>query len=164
MRNHNRGMAISVGSQAPDFKLRGMTQDGAKDFSLAEHKGKSVVVLLFFPAAFTGVCTEQMCDPSGGMGGYGEAVVYGISADTVFAQANWAKQNNITVQLLSDYQKSTIDAYGTTLADLAGMGKGSNRAAFVIDRNGTVVYSEQTPAIGELPDSAAIRAAVDAAS
>ena len=157
-------MALPVGTLAPDFSLRGMTPDGSKVFNLADHKGKDVVVLLFFPAAFTGVCTQQMCDPSGGLGGFPGAVVYGISGDTVFAQANWAKQEGISVQLLSDYQKDTIDAYGTTLEDLAGMGKGSNRAAFVIDRAGKVVYSEQTPKIGELPDAGAIRAAVESAS
>lgn len=148
-------MALSVGTKAPDFTLRTMTAEGLADVTLSENFGKKNTVLLFFPAAFTGVCTEQLCDASGGLGDYAaaDAVVYGISADTPFAQAEWAKLNRIEVPLLSDYQKDVIRAYDVVLPDLVGLGMGSQRAAFVIDKEGVVRYSEQTPSPLEKPDA-----------
>lgn len=155
-------MALSVGSKAPDFTLRSMTADGLVDVKLSDNFGSKNTVLLFFPAAFTGVCTEQMCDTTAGLGDFGgvDAVVYGISADTPFAQAEWAKKSSISVQLLSDYQKETIEAYDVVLPDLVGLGKGSQRAAFVIDKEGVVRYSEQTPTPLEKPNAEAIMSAL----
>lgn len=155
-------MALSVGSKAPDFTLRSMTADGLVDVKLSDNFGSKNTVLLFFPAAFTGVCTEQMCDMTAGLGDFGgvDAVVYGISADTPFAQAEWAKKSSISVQLLSDYQKETIEAYDVVLPDLVGLGKGSQRAAFVIDKEGVVRYSEQTPTPLEKPNAEAIMSAL----
>lgn len=155
-------MALSVGSKAPDFTLRSMTAEGLVDVKLSDNFGSKNTVLLFFPAAFTGVCTEQMCDMTAGLGDFGgvDAVVYGISADTPFAQAEWAKKSSISVQLLSDYQKETIEAYDVVLPDLVGLGKGSQRAAFVIDKEGIVRYSEQTPTPLEKPNAEAIMSAL----
>ncbi|MCA0361459.1 MAG: peroxiredoxin [Armatimonadetes bacterium] len=155
-------MALSVGSKAPDFTLRSMTAEGLVDVKLSDNFGSKNTVLLFFPAAFTGVCTEQMCDMTAGLGDFGgvDAVVYGISADTPFAQAEWAKKSSISVQLLSDYQKETIEAYDVVLPDLVGLGKGSQRAAFVIDKEGVVRYSEQTPTPLEKPNAEAIMSAL----
>ncbi len=139
-----------------------MTADGLVDVKLSDNFGSKNTVLLFFPAAFTGVCTEQMCDMTAGLGDFGgvDAVVYGISADTPFAQAEWAKKSSISVQLLSDYQKETIEAYDVVLPDLVGLGKGSQRAAFVIDKEGVVRYSEQTPTPLEKPNAEAIMSAL----
>ncbi len=139
-----------------------MTADGLVDVKLSDNFGSKNTVLLFFPAAFTGVCTEQMCDMTAGLGDFGgaDAVVYGISADTPFAQAEWAKKSSISVQLLSDYQKETIEAYDVVLPDLVGLGKGSQRAAFVIDKEGVVRYSEQTPTPLEKPNTEAIMSAL----
>ena len=155
-------MALSVGSKAPDFTLRSMTADGLADVKLSDNFGSKNTVLLFFPAAFTGVCTEQMCDMTAGLGDFGgvDAVVYGISADTPFAQAEWAKKSSMSVQLLSVYQKETIEAYDVVLPDLVGLGKGSQRAAFVIDKEGVVRYSEQTPTPLEKPNAEAIMSAL----
>lgn len=139
-----------------------MTADGLVDVKLSDNFGSKNTVLLFFPAAFTGVCTEQMCDMTAGLGDFGgvDAVVYGVSADTPFAQAEWAKKSSISVQLLSDYQKETIEAYDVVLPDLVGLGKGSQRAAFVIDKEGVVRYSEQTPTPLEKPNAEAIMSAL----
>jgi len=139
-----------------------MTAEGLVDVKLSDNFGSKNTVLLFFPAAFTGVCTEQMCDMTAGLGDFGgvDAVVYGISADTPFAQAEWAKKSSISVQLLSDYQKETIEAYDVVLPDLVGLGKGSQRAAFVIDKEGVVRYSEQTPTPLEKPNAEAIMSAL----
>ncbi len=156
-------MAIPVGTSAPDFTLLHKNADGFHPVTLSDHKGKDVVVLLFFPAAFTPPCTTELCDVSNGMAGVSQsgAVIYGISGDTGFAQEAWANANNITVKLLSDYAKSAGQAYDVVLQDLLGMGPANKRAAFVIDKEGTVKYSEVTPTPLDLPNFDAIRAAID---
>lgn len=152
-------MALAPGTPAPDFTLRTSGPEGLADYTLSANFGKKNTVILFFPAAFTGVCTDELCDVSGGLGGYAEldADVVAISADTPFAQAEWAKQNKISVTLLSDYQHQTIEAYDVVLPDLVGLGPGSKRAAFVVDKEGIIRYSEATPTPLDLPDFAAIQ-------
>ncbi|HEY1111658.1 MAG TPA: redoxin domain-containing protein, partial [Opitutaceae bacterium] len=120
------------------------------------------VVLLFFPAAFTGVCTTEMCDQTSGLGEYEQlgAKVYAISVDTPFAQEAWAKQNKIGITLLSDLNKTATKAYDVLFPNLAGIGDTSARAAFVIGRNGKVKYAEQTPTPKDLPNFEAIKAAL----
>ncbi|MEZ5163608.1 MAG: peroxiredoxin [Fimbriimonadaceae bacterium] len=146
-------MALSVGETAPDFSLPSVGANGLETITLSSFKGSKNVVLLFFPAAFTGVCTEQMCDMTGFSGFEDlDAEVIGISADTAFAQAAWAKQENIGIRLVSDYQKQTIQDYGVVLEDLAGHGPGSKRAAFVIDKSGKLVHVEVTEAIQIKPN------------
>lgn len=156
-------MALKPGTHAPAFTLKSKTPEGLVDVSLADHLGKDNVVLLFFPAAFTGVCTQEMCDTSQGLAAYRDlnAVVYGISGDTAFALEAWAQQNQITVPLLSDYSKGTIQAYDVVLPDLVGMGPASKRAAFVIDKEGVIRYSEETPTPLELPNFNEIRATLE---
>ena len=155
-------MPLSVGSSAPDFTLKTKTADGLKDVKLSVNFGKKQTVLLFFPAAFTGVCTQEMCDISGGIGQYTglAAEVYGISVDSPFAQEAWAKQNGITVTLLSDLNKTVTKAYGVVFPNLLGMYETSARAAFVIGTDGVIKYSEQTPTPKDLPDFAAVQAAL----
>lgn len=152
-------MPLQTGSKAPDFSLRSKTADGIVDVKLSDFAGK-VVVLLFFPGAFTGVCTQEMCGVSDGtkLQVPDGVVVLGISVDSVFAQEAWAKQADIQVRLLSDYQHQTTRAYDVELPDLSGMGPSAARAAFVIDTNGVIQYAEQTAAPGELPDFPAILA------
>lgn len=152
-------MSLHVGSPAPDFTLKTLTAEGLQDVSLSDSQGKEHTVLLFFPAAFTGVCTQQLCDATGGLQAYKSmnARVLGISADTPFAQAAWAEKEGIKIPLLSDYQKSVIDAYGVTLDDLAGLGKGSKRAAIVVDKEGIVRHVEITAPV-EMPSVEAVQA------
>lgn len=155
-------MPIAVGSKAPDFTLKTKAADGLKDVKLSEAFGQSQTVLLFFPAAFTGVCTQEMCDQTNGLGEYEKlgAKVYGISVDTPFAQEAWAKANKIGVTLLSDLNKTVTKAYDVVFPNLAGIGDTSARAAFVIGKDGTVKYAEQTPTPKDLPNFAAIKAAL----
>ena len=155
-------MPLPVGSKAPDFTLKTQTSDGPKDVRLSDNFGKKQTVLLFFPAAFTGVCTQEMCDISAGLGHYSslEAEVYGISVDNPFAQEAWAKQNGIKVPLLSDLNKTVTKAYGVLFPNLIGMYETSARAAFVIGKDGVIKYSEQTATPKDLPSFTAVQAAL----
>jgi peroxiredoxin len=158
-------MPIAVGSKAPDFTLKTKTADGLKDIKLSDNFGKKQTVLLFFPLAYTGTCTQEMCDISNGLGGYSGlgAEVYGISVDSPFAQEAWAKSSKITVTLLSDLNKTVTKAYDVVFPNLAGVGDTSARAAFVIGQDGVVKYAEQTPTPKDLPDFNAVKAALSKA-
>ncbi len=151
-------MALAVGTQAPQFTLKTKTASGLEDVSLSDHGGKNTV-LLFFPLAFTSVCTKEFCDVTAGLGDYEKlnARVLGVSVDSPFAQEAWAKQEKITITLLSDLNKSVAAAYGVLLDDVAGLGAASARAVFVIDKNGVIQHSEQTPTPKDLPDFEAIK-------
>ena len=155
-------MPIAVGSKAPDFTLKSKTADGLKDVKLSDNFGKKQTVLLFFPLAYTGVCTQEMCDQTSGLGEYEKlgAAVIGISVDSPYTQEAWAKANNIGVTLVSDLNKATIRAYDVVFPMLAGIGDTAARAAFVIGQDGVVKYAEQTPTPKDLPDFAAVKAAL----
>jgi peroxiredoxin len=155
-------MPIAVGSQAPDFTLKSKTAEGLKDIKLSDNFGKKQTVLLFFPLAFTGVCTTEMCDISAGLSDYSSlgAEVIGISVDSPFAQEAWSKASNITIPLVSDLNKETTNAYGVLFPGLAGIGDTSARAAFVIGLDGVVKYAEQTATPKDLPNFAAVKAAL----
>lgn len=155
-------MALSVGTKAPDFTLKTKTADGLKDVKLSDHFGKDQVVLLFFPLAYTGVCTQEMCDISGGLGAYANlgATVYGISVDSPFTHEAWAKANGIKVTLLSDLNKTVTKAYDVVFPNLAGVGDTSARAAFVIGQDGVIKYAEQTPTPKDLPSFEQVKAAL----
>lgn len=157
-------MPIPVGTTAPDFTLKRMTDSGFAEVKLSDHRGKEPVVLLFFPAAFSSVCTEELCDVSNGLGAYKglDAAVYGISTDSAFAQNAWAKAAKIDVPLLSDFRREVIAAYDVVWPDLAGLGPSAARAVFVIDREGVVRYAEQTENPGVLPNLEALLEAVHA--
>jgi peroxiredoxin len=146
-------MALQPGTQAPDFTLKTTTAEGLDDLTLSANFGKSNTVLLFFPLAFTSVCTQEMCDVSGGLAKYSElgASVIGISVDSPFAQAAWAKKEGITIPLASDLNKEVTKAYDVLFPNLVGIGDTAARAAFVIDKAGQIVYSEQTPTPKDLP-------------
>ena len=157
-------MALEKGTQAPDFTLKSLGKDGLVDVKLSANFGKKATVILFFPLAFTGVCTQEMCDISAGLSKYAElnAEVVGISVDSPFAQDAWAKKENITITLVSDLNKEVTKAYDVVFPGLAGIGDTSARAAFVVDREGLIVYSEQTPAPTDLPDFVKVQAALAA--
>ncbi len=155
-------MALSVGTKAPDFTLKSKTADGLRDVSLSANFGKKNTLLLFFPLAFTGVCTQEMCDITAGLSAYSDvnAEVIAVSVDSPFAQEAWAKKENIGITLASDLNKTTAKNYETLLDDLIGLGSVSARAAFVIDQDGVIQYSEQTPTPKDLPNFEAIKAAL----
>ena len=153
-------MPIPTGSKAPDFTLKSKQASGLVDVKLSNNLGKKNTVLLFFPAAFTGVCTQEMCDVSSGLGAYSglNAEVIGVSVDSPFAQEAWAQREKIGIILASDLNKSTTKAYDVVFPMLAGVGDTAARAAFVIDKDGVVRYSEQTPTPKDLPNFEAIKA------
>ena len=155
-------MPLSVGTKAPDFNLKSKQASGLVDVKLSNNFGKKNTVLLFFPLAFTGVCTQEMCDVTAGLNAYSSvnADVIGVSVDSPFAQEAWAAKEKIGITLASDLNKKTAQAYGTLLADLIGLGSVSARAAFVVDKSGVIQYSEQTPTPKELPNFNAIKDAL----
>ena len=142
-------MPLAVGTKAPDFTLSTKTADGPKQIRLSENFGKGNTLLLFFPMAFTGTCTTEMCEVSAGLNGYTNlnATVYGISGDNPFAQEAWAVKEKITAPLLSDYEHEVARAYDVAYDSFLpqmnlGMGGVPKRAVFIIDRNGVVQYAE----------------------
>ena len=147
-------MAIPVGTKAPDFTLKSKQASGLVDVKLSNNFGKKNTVLLFFPAAFTGVCTQELCDITAGLSAYAglNAEVVGISVDTPFAQEAWAQKEKIGITLASDLNKEVTRKYDVLFPMLAGVGDTSARAAFVIDKQGVVQYSEQTPSPKDLPN------------
>jgi glutaredoxin-dependent peroxiredoxin len=153
-------MPIKVGSKAPDFSLKSKTDTGLVDVKLSANFGQKNTVILFFPAAFTGVCTKEFCDITAGLGQYSglNAAVIGISVDTPFAQEAWAKKENIGITLASDLNKTVTKAYEVLFPNLADIGDTSARAAFVIDKHGVVQYAEQTPTPKDLPNFSAVQA------
>jgi len=152
-------MAIAVGTKAPDFTLKSKSPADA-DIKLSNNFGKKNTVLLFFPLAFTGVCTTEMCDVTAGLSAYADlnADVLGISVDSPFAQAAWAQKEKIGITLASDLNKEVTKAYDVVFPMLAGVGDTSARAAFVIDQHGVVQYSERTPTPKDLPNFDAVKA------
>lgn len=147
-------MPITVGTKAPDFSLKSKQTAGLVDVKLSSNFGKKNTVLLFFPAAFTGVCTQEMCDITAGLNGYSglNADIIAISIDTPFAQEAWAQKEKIKITLASDLNKEVIKKYDVVFPMLAGIGDTAARAAFVIDKAGVIQYSEQTPSPKELPN------------
>lgn len=150
-------MALSVGSKAPSFTLKSKNASGLSDVSLPTGK---TTVLLFFPLAFTGVCTQELCDITAGLSSYSDlnAEVIGISVDSPFAQEAWAQKEKIGITLVSDLNKETTKAYDVLFPGLAGIGDTSARAAFVIDKSGVIQYSEQTATPKDLPNFEAVKA------
>src|SRR5258708_23217056 len=147
-------MAIPVGTKAPDFNLKSKQASGLVDVELRKNFGEQNTVLLFFPAAFTSVCTTELCEMSGNLNGYSglNANVIAVSVDSPFAQEAWAQKEKISVTLASDLNKEVIKKYDVVFPMLAGIGDTAARAAFVIDKTGVVQYSEQTPTPKDLPN------------
>ena len=155
-------MPIAVGTKAPDFTLKSKSAAGLADIKLSANFGQKNTVLLFFPLAFTGVCTTEMCDVTAGLKQFEQlnAAVIAVSVDSPFAQEAWAAKEKIGITLASDLNKETTKNYGVVFPMLAGVGDTSARAAFVIDKSGVVQYAEQTPTPKDLPNFAAIKEAL----
>ena len=156
-------MPLAVGTKAPDFTLSSKTAEGPKQIRLSDNFGKGNTLLLFFPMAFTGTCTTEMCEVSAGLNGYTNlnAVVYGISGDNPFAQEAWAQKEKITVPLLSDHQvaKEYGAMYDSFLPQMnLGMGGVPKRSAFIVDKNGVIQYAEINEDARQLPNFEKIKA------
>ena len=148
-------MTREIGQPAPDFSLFDTEKNKV---TLADLKGKNVL-LLFFPQAFTGVCTKELCSIRDDIGRYNNAhaEVLGISVDSVFTLRKFKEDQHYNFTLLSDFNKYASAAYGCLYTDWILDMKGvSKRAAFVIDREGTLRYAQVLENAGELPDFEAI--------
>jgi peroxiredoxin len=153
-------MSIEINKPAPDFKLFNTLK---KEVSLSDYKGKNVV-LLFFPLAFTSVCTAELCNVRDNYTIYEQlnAVVFGISVDSLFTLDKFKEEQKLNFDLLSDFNKTTSKLYGSLYEQFGfGMQGVSKRSAFVIDKNGILKYSEILENAGEQPNYIAIKASLD---
>ena len=133
-------MSATVGSKAPDFTLM---NENREPVTLSSQKGHPVV-LAFFPAAFSGVCTKELCTFRDSMAklNNANAQVYGISVDTFFTLAAFKKDQNLNFPLLSDFNKDVIQAYGAYNPDMIGLKGIAKRSTFVIDKDGVIRHAE----------------------
>jgi peroxiredoxin len=153
-------MTIEVGQEAPDFAL--VEKPGQPPRRLSEFRGQKNVVLLFFPLAWSSVCTREMCslrDDYSAISGTA-AEVLAVSVDSPFALQAWAREQSFPFPLLSDFNKDVSRQYGVLYDELLGLRGVAKRAAFIIDKDGTVRYAEVCPQASELPDLEAIRRTV----
>lgn len=157
-------MAIAIGQSAPSFSLFDSDKNKVQ---LSDFAGKKVVVL-FFPLAFTGVCTTELCNVRDNIALYNQtnAVVLGISVDSLFTLDKFKKEQNLNFPLLSDFNKDAAKAYEVLYDvfpafEMQGVSK---RAAFVIDSNGVIQYAEVCPTPGDLPNFEAIQTTLSSIS
>lgn len=144
-------MKVEIGQKAPEFTL--FDTDKTK-ISLSDFKGKSVL-LLFFPQAFTGVCTKELCAVRDDIGRYNNvnAQIIGISVDSVFTLKKYKEDQQYNFPLLSDFNKEVSALYGSLysewILDMKGVSK---RSAFIIDRTGKICYEEVLEKAGDMPN------------
>ena len=152
-------MKLSKGDQAPGFKL---VSSEKKEVSLDDYKGKNVV-LLFFPMAFTSVCTTELCSMRDNLAEYNKlnTEVVGISVDSPFTLDKFKQDQQLNFPLLSDFNKEASQAYGAYYDNFVlGLKGVSKRAAFVVDKNGKVQYAEVLESAGDLPNFEAVKQTV----
>lgn len=148
-------MSLLIGQPAPQFTL---ISSDLKETSLSDFKGRKVV-LHFFPMAFTGTCTTQLCTLRDNFGFYEgmNAEVLGISVDSPFTLAKFKEENHYQFPLLSDFNKTVSESYGAIYNEFVFGLKGvSKRAAFVIDEDQNIIYAEVLESAGDLPNFEAI--------
>ncbi|MDX2281650.1 MAG: peroxiredoxin [Saprospiraceae bacterium] len=147
---------IKIGDKAPDFTLRGSDKS---QVSLRDFSGKNVV-LLFYPAAFTGVCTKELCMMRDGLAEYErlDAQILAISVDSLFTLAQWKMDQGFNFPMLSDFNKTVSKKYDVLYKEFVFEMKGvSKRSAFVIDKTGIVRYAEVLENAGEMPNFEAVK-------
>lgn len=151
-------MALDVGDKAPDFSLTS-SEGNAVTLSELVNDGKEYTILLFFPLAFSSVCTDELCTVRDNMKFYEalNATVVGISVDSFFTLKEFKKANNLKFTLLSDFNKEASEQYGALYDEYFGMKGVSKRAAFVIGEEGEVVHAEILEDSGNQPDFQAIQ-------
>jgi glutaredoxin-dependent peroxiredoxin len=152
-------MALQIGDKAPDFKLYNSDR---QEVSLSDYKGKNVVVL-FFPLAFTGVCTAELCEMRDNMSSYSNlnAEILAISVDSLFTLEKFKAEQKLPFHLLSDFNKETSSAYGSLYENFVlGMKGVSKRSAFVVDSEGNIQYAEILEDAGKVPNFEAVQDAL----
>jgi len=156
-------MSLTIGQTAPNFKL--FNQD-KKEIELAALKGKNVLIL-FFPFAFTSTCTKELCSVRDNIALYNglDAIVLGISVDSPFTLVKYREDQKLNFDLLSDFNKTASETYGSIYESFAMGLKGvSKRSAFVIDKNGIVQYAEVLENAGDIPNFELINSTLKALS
>jgi glutaredoxin-dependent peroxiredoxin len=154
-------MSLQIGDKAPDFTLINTEK---KPISLADYKGKNVVIL-FFPMAFTSVCTTELCQTRDDIAYYTglNAEVLGISVDSPFTLNKYKEEQHLPFHLLSDFNKTTSRAYDSLYEHwILGLDGVSKRSAFVVNGEGNIVYAEVLENAGEIPSFEAIKSALAA--
>lgn len=156
-------MSVNVGDTAPDFTL---FSDEKESWTLSDHRGKNVV-LLFFPAAFTGTCTTELNTINNSLARFNDAnaIVVGISTDTPFVLTEFKAANMLNYSLLSDHSAKVAEIYGVKFNnDFTPMGfdRIAKRSVFVIDEDGAVVHREVLDNPGNEPDYEAITGVLEA--
>ena len=149
-------MALQVGDKAPDFTLRNSEKE---QVSLKQFRGKNTIIL-FFPMAFTGVCTKELCAMRDSIADYEklDAQILAISVDSVFSLGKWKEEQKFNFPLLSDFNKTVSKKYDTIYKDFVFEMKGvSKRSAFVVDRAGIIRYAEVLENAGEIPNFDAVK-------
>jgi glutaredoxin-dependent peroxiredoxin len=152
-------VSAEVGAKAPDFTLPNQDRTPV---TLGDELKKGPVVLAFFPAAFSGTCTKEMCafrDALAELNAFSASVI-GVSTDTFFALKAWADAQHLTFPLLSDFNKTVIRQYGVVNPDMIGLKDIAKRATFVIDRAGTIIYREILDDARNEPDYGKVRQAL----
>ncbi len=147
---------LQVGQPAPDFKLIDTEKN---EVTLQQFRGKNVV-LFFFPMAWTGVCTKEVCAIQEDYSSYQNlnAQTIGISVDTLFALKHFGEENKIGYPLLSDFNKQAINDYDVVHTDFAfGYKDVAKRATFVVDKEGVIRFAEVLPQLGDFPNMDAIK-------
>ena len=152
-------MAVETGAKAPDFTL---PDQDRQPVTLSERLVKGPVVLAFFPAAFSGVCTTEMCTFRDSMAELRNvsAQVLGISVDSFFALKAWADAQHLNFPLLSDFNREVIRKYGVVNPDMIGLKDIAKRAVFVLDRKGIVRHSEVLDDARNEPDYGKVKKAL----
>lgn len=153
-------MKIEAGMKAPDFKLFDSEKN---EVSLSDFSGKNVVIL-FFPQAFTGVCTTELCSVRDSLSQYDSlnAVVVAISVDSIFTLAKFKETQGFNFRLLSDFNKEVSARYGSLYDTFVfGMKGVSKRSAFVVDATGHIRYAQVNESAGDLPDFEAVKATLE---
>ncbi len=155
-------MALETGSTAPNFTLKHKNADGLQEIALSNNYGGEKTVLLFFPLAFSSVCSDEMCAVSSSIEEYVEldAAVYGISVDSPYALEKMAEHNHLKFPLLSDFNKEVSAAYDVLYADFIGLKGVAKRSAFVVNETGTIIYAESSDDPKILPNFTAIKQAL----
>ena len=152
-------MALGIGDKAPDFKLYNSEK---QEVALSNYKGQNVV-LLFFPLAFTGVCTTELCTMRDNIADYKglDAQILAVSVDSLFTLDKFKTEQNLNFPLLSDFNKSASKDYDSLYEDFVlGMKGVSKRSAFVIDKAGIIQYAEVLDSAGDLPNFEAVKGAL----
>lgn len=149
-------MSVSINDIAPDFKL----QNTNKDFvQLSAFKGERNVLILFYPLAFSGTCTTELCSTRDNLKIYESfnAEVIGISIDSFFVQKAFKDSQNLNFTILSDFNKTASESYGILYEDFYGMKGVSKRSAFIVDKEGVLRYAEVLEDASEIPNFNAIQ-------